>query len=1373
MKIYLPKIFLVLGILALCCFPALGQVTPTGSISGTITDPQGAVVPNATVTAKNKQTGFERSATTAESGTFNIPQVPSGTYTVTVQATSGFKKSQVTDVKVDVGTPATVNVVLEVGTAQEVVTIVGGGEVIQTQTATIGTTLTGRQITDIPTASRDALDLVLALPGTTTVGRPRQSSVNGLPKGALNITLDGINVQDNLLKSNDGFFTYIRPRTDAISEVSVSTSNPGAESSGEGAFQIKFVTQGGGNQYHGGGYWYYRTPGLNANYWFNNRDLTPDPITHRAARSSLILNQPGFKIGGPISIPRVFNGKDKAFFFFNYEEYRLPESTLRTRNLLSTNAQNGIYQFLSSSFALPSTGPGVGATSCTGSGASRLCSVNVYQVIANAAIPGAFSTADPTVNTLLASIRTAAPGTKVTGDPNIEQTTFINKGGQKREFPTVRLDFNLGKKHHIENIWNYQNFGGVVDFLNGVDPAFPGFPNHGSQTSIRFSDSMAWRWTVSNNIVNEARYGIVGGTVLFFGEVGPSQFTNQGGYSLNLNGFTSGGLALQNATVTTGPQRRNSPVREFSDNVSWIKGNHSFNFGATATRIAFWQQLQTAVPTISFATSQTLDPLPFNAFNFLPATQQGGASQLYNVLAGRLNAITGNARLSEDNNQYTYLGPLISRAHSMEWGLYGQDSWRFRPNITLTLGLRYERQVPIQADNTTYAGVTYADLFGESGVGNLFKPGTLTGQRSALNLFAPGTKAYDATGVFLPSFGFTWSPNVTHGLLHRVMGESGQTVLRGGFSMASVREGTNVFQSVVGANPGGTLTAARNITLGNLPVGTYLRSNPVAAPPTCSSVGVPVGCVPGSPTYPNNGLITDSVNAFDPNLKIGYVESWSFGIQREFKKDNVIELRYTGNRGHRIWRQVDLNELNIIENGVYSEWKLAQQNVLANIAAGRGLNFRYFGTGTGTSPLPITLAYFTGISNTALDPNNPASYTSALGSGTANFANTSYTNTMNPLNPNPLAFGALLSGTGFDNRRTPLGQACFGLTNCSRASSDPASFATGLGLFPYNMFLVNPGKRGDTFVVNNTGESWYDAFTLEFRRRFSDGLLIQSSYTFGKTLSNTYASSSSVFDQPATLRNLWLKKGVAPFDIRHGFKANFIYELPFGKGKTFLNSSNGLVDRLVGGWGFNGNIRIQSGIPFVFNSAFAGAIQATGGQQNISNVQIVGMTYKDLQKAVGTYRDPDGFIYLLPKDIRDNTVKAFNVQMTAAGPSYTTGTPTGRFIAPAGFGNCAQAFIGQCGYANLILHGPSFFRFDLAMAKKIRFTESVNLEIRMEFLNAFNNINFQPGASGNDVNGLGSLTSSAFGRMTSAYQDLSTTNDPGGRVGQVVVRLNF
>src|SRR5262249_19877843 len=332
-----------------------------------------------------------------------------------------------------------------------------------------------------------------------------------------------------------------------------------------------FVTQSGSNEYHGGLYWYHRNPALNANYWFNNRDLAPDPVTHKAPQSRILLNQPGGKIGGPIWIPKLFNGKDKAFFFVNYEEYRLPEKTLRTRNILSPEAQAGTYRFFSTTYN-PTAGS---AITCSGSGASRICSVPVYTLATASSL--AFANADPTVSGLLSSIRGSLSGAviKDTGDPNIQQVTFVNTGGQIRKFPTVRFDFNAGKNHHFETVWNYQQFRSKVDFLNSVDPAFPGFPNVGSQDSNRFSSSSAWRWTVSQNVVNEMRYGFLGGTTLFFPQVNASQFTNQGGYNLGLSNFSSGGLTLTNATVTNAPSRRHTPVRQFTDTLTWINGNHS------------------------------------------------------------------------------------------------------------------------------------------------------------------------------------------------------------------------------------------------------------------------------------------------------------------------------------------------------------------------------------------------------------------------------------------------------------------------------------------------------------------------------------------------------------------------------------------------------------------------------------------------------------------------------------------------------------------------------------------------------------------------------------------------------------------------------
>lgn len=1334
----LRKYTLVLLTVALSSLTVFGQGGSTGSISGTVLDPKGAVVAGATVVVKSNATNQEYTTQTSGDGTFNVPALVAGVYTASITA-RGFKQAVVTEIKVDVGKPSSINVELEIGSANETVTVVGGGELLQTQSATIGTTLTGRQITDLPTASRDALDLVLALPGTTTVGRPRQSSVNGLPKGALNISMDGINVQDNLLKSNDGFFTYIRPRTDAVSEVTVSTTTPGSESSSEGAVQIKFVTQGGGNDYHGGGYWYHRNPALNANYWFSNRDSAPDPVTHKAPQARILLNQPGGKIGGPISIPGLFNGRDKAFFFFNYEEYRLPEKTFRTRTILSPQAQSGIYRFLAANSYVP---PGNSATTCVPNSATQqLCSTNIYTLAQNAGLQ--FATADPTVGALLNQIRSSVSGLAINqlGDPNLQQVSFNNIGGQTRRFPTVRLDFNLTKKHHVENIWNYQVFGGVVDFLNSVDPAFPDFPNHGAQTSIRFSNVTAWRWTITQNMVNEARFGLTGGSTLFFSEVNAAQFSNQGGYNLGI-----GQAGITSATVTTGPQRRNSPVKQFTDTLNWVHGNHSFNFGANVTRINFWQQLQTVVPSAAFVPSSTLDPAGFNAFSPLSsAGQQSGAANLYAVLAGRLSAINANARLDETSLKYSYLGPLISRAQSTEMGFYGQDTWRIRPNVTLTMGLRFERAIPIQALNDTYAGVSYAGLFGESGTNNFLPncgssvtctPGApLAGSPSQYTLFGKGTKAYNQEfGTFLPSFGLVYSPNFRGGFLNHLMGEPGQTVLRLGFSMASVREGTNVFQAVTGSNPGGLITTNRNITLGNLAPGTYLRQGPFAPP-----------AFPASPVYPNTGLLTDGVNAFLPDLKTGYVESWTAGIQREIDSNNVIEIRYIGNRGHRLWRQYDLNgngaQWNVRNNGLLQEFSLAQANLLANIAAGRGVQFRYQGPGTNTFPLPILYAYLQ-----SQPQANAGNCTSIAACNTlyssANFAASAFFNTLNPLNSSPLGLASQLSSTSFDNRRTPVANG-------------------GLGLFPYNMFLINPGKRGGSFIVDNGAQSYYDALTIEFRRRLTRGLLVQSSYTFGKALSNTYASSSSVFDQPNDLFNPAVRKGIAPFNITHGFKTNFIYELPFGQGRTWLSGIHGWQEKVLGGWGLNGNIRIQSGSPF-----------------SLGNVQLVGMDRKELQKAVGIRRDVDadgvyrGNVYIFPFDIRTNTWKANNISVTAAGPTYTQGAPSGRFIAPAGLG-CIQAFSGGCGFANLVLYGPAFFRTDASIVKRIKFTESTNLEMRAEFLNAFNNINFLVGSASNDVNSLTGLGATTFSRYTAAYQDLSTTNDPGGRLIQLVLRLNF
>jgi hypothetical protein len=304
-------------------------------------------------------------------------------------------------------------------------------------------------------------------------------------------------------------------------------------------------------------------------------------------------------------------------------------------------------------------------------------------------------------------------------------------------------------------------------------------------------------------------------------------------------------------------------------------------------------------------------------------------------------------------------------------------------------------------------------------------------------------------------------------------------------------------------------------------------------------------------------------------------------------------------------------------------------------------------------------------------------------------------------------------------------------------------------------------------LTTNDVNTWYDALQLELRRRFSGGLLLQLNYTWSKSLTNFYASSQSSIGQPLTLReaNEGLEKYRAPQDLEHGFKANWIYELPFGRGRRFLGSANGAVDRLVGGWEWHGTARIQSGRPFA-----------------LGNVQLVGMTADELQEAVDARRNPNRTVTFLPDDIILNTRRAFSVSTTGSGFS-ALGAPTGRYIAPANSNGCLQGFFGQCGFSNLILEGPRFVRFDMSVAKKIRFTENTNLELRVELLNALNNINFLVGGTAAVDDGkltatnLGlqapNYSAATFGQITAAYQDISTTNDPGGRPVQFVLRFNF
>ena len=1304
----------------------------TGSLSGTVVDATGAVVPGATVTIKG-ESGQEFTNTTNSDGRYQVPGVGAGFYTVTVTAPN-FKTSVTQNVKVDVATPATVDATLTAGQIDEQVIVTSGAEVLQTQTATIGTNIQGRQILETPIQSRDALDLVTLLPGTSTTGVVRTSSINGLPKSALTIQIDGVDVQDNFLKSSDGFFTFIRPRIDAIDEVTVSTSNPGAESSGDGAVGIRFVTKRGTDNYRGSAFYQHRDEGLNATNFQNNYLNVP--------KSKLRLNQFGGSFGGPLPFfnfgendgPLFKSGKGESYFFVNYERFHLNESSPnRTRTVLTPEAQNGVFRY----------GPG-GANS-----------INLFTLAA--AQPGLPTTVDPTVASVLSTIRsaTAIRGTfaPVGRDGTFfrQGFNFSNDGTQRRRFLAVRMDFNLTKNHALEGIFNDQPFRSNVDFLNGVDPTFPGIQNAGTQLSDRRSLSLGLRSSFGGNVVNQFRYaqlaGWLGGNSRFELVGGPEFFTNtQRGVSLTL------GSGLTGLTIRNGDSLRSSPTRDISNNLTWVTGDHSFTFGGQLKKIETISDSRgLIVPGVTFGvvagdpfltgiTAATIQAA--SGATIAPsAVEVANAQNLYATLAGRVSAFNSNAVLGADG-QYAVNGPRHFEIQENTNGLFAQDSWRIRQNLTISYGVRWQPQSGARLNSANYAILTNPDMvFDVSGRNNLFSPGTVNpALRPTFRGNTIGEKAFqDDKNNFAPSVGVVYSPNFSSGLMNTILGGAGTSVFRGGFSRAYIREGTLIVENSLGQNPGGRFSVARSAATAGFTSGTNFRdpANPNLTPQAFNPT-------PVFPRAINTG--SDAALGFASDFRSGYVDSYSVGYQRQLGRDTVVEFRYVGNRGKDMQLQYNLNEVNAIENGFGAEFANAQRNLLINLAAGRGATFAFSPAFAGTVPLPILVSYLQAGNP---DPNLPTSY------GT-NFGPTSTVlGFLSPASPNVLGFAQTLANlTTFRNNGTAAGRPLNFLQNC-------------------------PSSIGNCFLFTNDEFSSYDSGVIEVRRRMSDGLRFQASYVWGKSFTNAYAAAGTAFfglgagDQSnaanRTLRNPDLDKSESQIDVRHSFKMDATYDLPFGKGRSFFSNANRLTELLLGGFTVTPTLRWQSGAPIL-----------------LENVQLVGMTRKELQKAVNVYyntayNQPSGAaapianVTYLPADIITNTIRAFTTTATtASGYAATNIAPTGQFIAPAGFGNCQQRAPGQCGFRKLVLYGPSFFKIDASVGKRFNVTEKRNVELRATFFDVLNRTNWRLGGWTGNVNNITGFTGT-FGQMLNgwAYQDPNGSNDPGGRIMDLLVRINF
>jgi hypothetical protein len=1097
--------------------------------------------------------------------------------------------------------------------------------------------------------------------------------VSGLPRSSINITLDGMSIQDNYLKTTDGYFARLTPLLDSVEEVTVTTAGNTADATGQGSVQVKFVTKMGTNNWTGTAYEYFRHDGLNANTWFRNRDLPPDPQTGKSPKDKLRQYNQGFAQGGPIL-------KNKAFFFFNYEEQRSPAESTLQRVILSPEASAGLFSY-------------------NVSGATR--QVNLLQL---AAANGQLATADPLMAKLFADIQAS---TKQSGsvaaltNPIVQQYTWSMPTQSFNPSPTFRVDFELTQKHRLTGSMNYRHINSTPDTTNNAQLPFPGFATTGSQQSTRWTTSESLRSTFTANLVNEFRVGGTGGATLFSPELEPSMWNgaggigNQGGFRLVLGGTnnTPGtccgtGFVLTNPGLGNGQSSREASTKVIEDNATWIKGKHNVTFGGSMVQADVWLQNQTLVPTVNFGLipSEPANSM-FSAANFPGASAQDliNATSLYAMLTGRIASIQGDARINPAGDAYVPLGLSRAQGRMREFDFFAADSWRVTPSVTVSAGLRYVLALPFYPTNNSYTTVTQEGLYGISGVGNLFKPGTTPGTKPTYVQYPAGTYAYNTDRNNLaPSGGVAWQlPGQDKGLLRLLLGsEEGDSVIRGGGAMAFQRPGMSDFTGAFGANQGIQVALNRDNANGNLgPLPLLLRNTSALTLPSAPSV-----------TYPQApSTITNSVNLFDSNLQMPYTQSYTVGWQRKLGRDTAFELRYVGSRHRQDWETVNINEINIKSNGFVDEFRKAQANLQANIAAGRGNTFAFTGA-PGTSPLPTFAAFFDRVS--AGQASDPTKY-----------ASTQWTNATNlgflaAMNPNPFGFASINTTTGF------IGNSTF--RNNAVAAGIPA-----------NYFVANPDVIGSTAnpanfsganLTTNVGGTHANSVQIELRKRLSKGFQFGTSYTWA----NAWVLQRFGFQKPLEDIQQVGQTG----NVQHAVKGNWLYELPFGKDQRWGANASGWKDALIGGWSIDGVARIQ-----------------TGEQLDFGDVRLVGMTRNELQDAIALRLGPTvngvAQIFILPDDILQNTVKAFSVSATSAN-GFTLGAPTGRYIAPANGPDCIETSpsYGDCGLRSVVVNGPRLIRFDLSMVKRVRIKGSVSAEFKVEMLNALNSPYFNPASTG-------------------------------------------
>jgi hypothetical protein len=1159
----------------------------TAAIMGVVTDSSGGAVTGAKVRATDSSSAVTRETTTGETGLYQFLSLPPGSYILRVEA-QGFRPIVTAPIAAVVSTTKHQDFQLEVGSISDSVTVTEEvGPTVNTTDATIGNAFDSHQILSLPFEGRDAAGVLSLQPGIAFIGTntddnfdTRNGALNGGRSDQANITLDG--VDNNQQLRGTAFQGALRSTLDSIEEFRITTGGINADAGRSSGGQVALVTKSGSNTFHGALFEQHRPTNLAANDWFNkhNELNAGEPNV----RPKFLRNTFGGAIGGPIK-------KDRLFFFYTYEGLRRQESAQVFRSVPTESFRDGVifYPCDPNSPTLASDCPGGTVTGLSGksynvpAGQFGLGPAQIAQMDPNCSkpVPGFPQGScpqgpgvDPSVVSTLNEYPLPTAGASACvffdGFNNVGCSDFAAPTPLRQNTNIAKIDYNLNSSgtHRIFVRGNYQ-----VDSDSSVPEFLGGTPNTQTRDHSK-GFAVGYTGVFSPTLINSFRYGYV-----------RQDQTEQGLQTTPIVSFR----IFDDLVPLTPTRAFQFPVHNWVDDLSWTRGKHTLQFG---TNIRLINNIRSSNST-SYSnaslnpgflivqptkTKGTFDPTcqtdqatppPYCTWSF-PAVDPQNTAVYNNAVA----SLTGLITEANANYNFTKKGALLDegapvnrhfRGWESEW--YVQDVWHIKPNLTITAGLRYSiLQPPYETTGTQAApNISLHDLVLQRAVA--MEQGQVVNPTFSFDLSgqANGKKpywGYDYKDLG-PRLSIAYSPGTTNGLLGALFGGPGKTSIRAGFGIVYDHFGQSIVDSFDQTGTFGLTTAIGNPTnqaVETAPRFTSTTEIPVSGTTQPLLFPAPPG---GFPATPPSSLQLFGGLGLDDKLKTPYSELVDFAVSRELPKGFVFEAAYVGRYAHRLLEQRDLAmPVNLKDAKSGTDY----------FAAAKQFAQLFYGN-TDINAIP-KIPYWENLFPTAagVDTSQILGY---CGNGTP------------PANPSA-------TQSMYELYSCNIGPGTFGESNAIfivDAACIPACATINGAVTPNAYYLP---QFSTLYGWSSIAKSNYHAGQFTLRSKPTHGLQFDFNYTYSKSLdSGSEAERVPTFGGlgSGAIVNTWdpnQNYGPSDFDVRHSINTNWLFALPFGKGKRLGHDWNRFADAVLGGWELTGLLRWSSGLPFSLSNAFPG-----------------------------------------------------------------------------------------------------------------------------------------------------------------------------------------